>query len=564
VLPTALNAGSLALQRAGTVGALAARGAHANRRGVLSVGLAVGAGYWIGGKIGLAFGLPDTNMAVLWPPSMVLVVGLLLTPRQTWWVVLGAGLVARLSLQGSLAAPLPIQFLYYAANAGGALLTTVLIQRFCRGLPRFNSFESTAGFILAAVVVAPAAAALGLAAIFARIGWAPDFGAAWQARFLTDALSMLALLPLALVLLTSDLTLLRQHPVRRYLEAGALVLSLGLVVVLPLRELPSPINSLPFYLCAPVVVLLWAGVRFGVVGVSVSLLLVAALALWSAGHGHGPFAGRAPVDAILELQLFLVEIGAPVMLLAALVDQRRAITTDLQESNEASHNLAQRLLTAQERERTLIARELHDEIGQALTIVKISLDTMRLTQDTTAQAPLLDEGVALVEQAIEQVRDLSLLLRPAMLEHLGLEPALRWLVKTQAQRVGYRASFTADKLPVAPAPDVQITCYRVLQEALTNIARHARARHVSVTLQVADGSLRLTVRDDGEGFDVAAMRRRARHGGSMGLLSLEERASLANGRLAIVSAPGQGTTLILSLPYAGVAPAQPDQALGQG
>jgi signal transduction histidine kinase len=145
-----------------------------------------------------------------------------------------------------------------------------------------------------------------------------------------------------------------------------------------------------------------------------------------------------------------------------------------------------------------------------------------------------------------------------MLEHLGLVAALRWLVKTQAQRVGYHASFTADELPDAPSPDVEITCYRVLQEALTNIARHARARHVSVALRVVDRALCLTIRDDGEGFEVAAMRRRASQGGSVGLLSLEERASLANGRLAIVSAPGRGTTLILSLPYTGVAPAQPN------
>ena len=110
------------------------------------------------------------------------------------------------------------------------------------------------------------------------------------------------------------------------------------------------------------------------------------------------------------------QVGLPVMLMAALIDERRGIASNLRESNERAHSLAGKLIRAQERERTLIARELHDEIGQALTIVKINLDTMRLTEDATARSPLLDEGVAIVEQAIEQVRDLSLLLRPAMLD----------------------------------------------------------------------------------------------------------------------------------------------------
>ncbi len=542
----ALKRSSSVLQWAGLSGT---RGAWADRLGVLRVALAVGAGYFVGGKIGLLFGLPDTNIAVLWPPSIVLVVGLLLTPRRIWWAVLGAGLVARLSLHGPLASPLPIVLLYYAANAGGALLTALLLQRFCDGVPRFDSFASTARFIVAAVLVAPAAVAFLLAAIFTHLRWVPDFGMAWQARFLTDALSMLALLPPALLLLTSGLTPLRRHPVRRYVEAAVLlVLSLGVTAILHWTE-PSPSgNSLPSLFFAPVALLVWAGIRFGVVGVSVSLLLVAATSVWHASHGLGSFAGQPPADAVLGLQLFLVEVGLPIMLMAALIDERRGIARNLRESNERAHSLAGKLIRAQERERTLIARELHDEIGQALTIVKINLDTMRLTQDPTDRSPLLDEGVAIVEQAIEQVRDLSLLLRPAMLEHLGLEAALRWLVKTQAQRVGYHATFAADELPVAPSPDVQITCYRVLQEALTNIARHSRARNVSVALQVADGQLRLTVRDDGEGFDLATVRQRACEGSSMGLLSLEERASLAHGRLSIVSEPGQGTTLILSLP----------------
>ena len=177
----------------------------------------------------------------------------------------------------------------------------------------------------------------------------------------------------------------------------------------------------------------------------------------------------------------------------------------LQERNAQVRRLAGQLLVAQEQERALIARELHDEVGQALTTVKINLDTMRLLSGgPAAPAPseLLAEGVALVDRALEQVRDLSLLLRPALLDHLGLVAALRSLLNGQAQRVGYQVSFSAGPLVPAPSAEQELVCYRVAQEALTNVARHARATHVTLEVGVHEDQLRLTVRDDGAGFDL--------------------------------------------------------------
>ncbi|HEX2516608.1 MAG TPA: sensor histidine kinase, partial [Chloroflexota bacterium] len=233
----------------------------------------------------------------------------------------------------------------------------------------------------------------------------------------------------------------------------------------------------------------------------------------------------------------------------------------LQERNAQVRRLAGQLLVAQEHERAQIARELHDEVGQALTTVKINLDTMRLLSGGPgAPAPpeLLAEGVALVDQALEQVRDLSLLLRPALLDHLGLVAALRSLLHGQAQRVGYQVSFGAGPLVPAPSAEQELVCYRVAQEALTNVARHARATHVTLEVGVHQDQLRLTVRDDGAGFDPAEMRRRAQAGGSLGLLSLEERAALGGGTLEIDSAPGRGTTLVLTMPVPSAVPGAAD------
>ena len=148
-----------------------------------------------------------------------------------------------------------------------------------------------------------------------------------------------------------------------------------------------------------------------------------------------------------------------------------------------------------------------------------------------------------MERVLEQVRDLSLNLRPSMLDDLGLEPALRWYTKRQAAVAGLQAEFLADAMEDRLDPVVETACFRVAQEALTNVVRHARARRVAVEMRRQNGHLHLFVRDDGAGFDVAALRERAVMGASLGLLSMEERATLADGGLECKSSPGKGTQI---------------------
>jgi signal transduction histidine kinase len=146
------------------------------------------------------------------------------------------------------------------------------------------------------------------------------------------------------------------------------------------------------------------------------------------------------------------------------------------------------------------------------------------------------------------VRDLSLDLRPAMLDDLGLVSALRWYLDLQAKRVGYKARLAADTNDVRISPAIEIAAFRVAQEALTNVARHARARRVNVRLRVRDGALRLVIRDDGGGFDADAILRRGRRGEGLGLLGMRERAALLGGQVMIRSAPGRGTEVRLLIP----------------
>ncbi len=225
----------------------------------------------------------------------------------------------------------------------------------------------------------------------------------------------------------------------------------------------------------------------------------------------------------------------------------RRLRENLREIEERYRTLARRLLEVQEKERHRIARELHDDVGQILTTIKINLQ--EALSRPRSRARKLAESVASIEEAIDHVRETTLGLRPPILDDLGLAPALRWYVSRQATQAGLAfhldvASLDDMRFP----PSVETTCFRLMQEALTNVIRHARARRVEVEVSTAGGDLEIVVHDDGTGFDVAAAHKRALAGGSLGLLSMEERVSLAGGRLAIESTPGHGTTIRAHLP----------------
>ena len=203
--------------------------------------------------------------------------------------------------------------------------------------------------------------------------------------------------------------------------------------------------------------------------------------------------------------------------------------------------LSRRLVEAQETERRNIARELHDEIGQALTVMQLNLQAMLQSPGTKALTPRLNENLKVVERVLEQVQDISLNLRPSMLDDLGLEAALG-MVDPPAGRLG-RAEVRSQGGRLGAALDsvIETECFRVAQEALTNVMRHAQAKTVTVELCKENGQLHLRVRDDGIGFEVADTREKAVRGASLGLLSMEERAALSGGGLEFNSAPGHGT-----------------------
>lgn len=222
--------------------------------------------------------------------------------------------------------------------------------------------------------------------------------------------------------------------------------------------------------------------------------------------------------------------------------------SDRKRTEEALRTLSHRLLHAQEEERRRIARELHDEVGQVLTAVKIQIQALSRSDQADERSARLQECVEGVDRAIRQVRDLSLALRPSLLDDLGLAAALRWYVDRQARDAGFRAELHIDKETPRLAPEVETACFRMVQEALTNVLRHSGAHKVAVTVRLVGPTVEIEVRDDGRGFDPAAVQIRAAAGECVGLSGMAERVSLVGGRLTIESAPGEGTLVRAQFP----------------
>jgi signal transduction histidine kinase len=200
-------------------------------------------------------------------------------------------------------------------------------------------------------------------------------------------------------------------------------------------------------------------------------------------------------------------------------------------------------VSAQEQERRRLARELHDETGQALTSILLGLRTVEEAQGESAMHSAVAEVRELVRATLQDVRQLAVELRPKALDDFGLVAALERLAESFAEQTGISVAFESMLPSGRLAPEVETALYRIVQESLTNIVKHARADSVSIVLGRKADSVSVVVEDDGVGFDPD----RAREDG-LGLIGMRERVSLLGGRLAVESRPGAGTTFVAEVP----------------
>ena len=267
------------------------------------------------------------------------------------------------------------------------------------------------------------------------------------------------------------------------------------------------------------------------------------------GHAHLQARMRRRDGAVIHVEISARRLrNGDIQSTIQDVTERHAAEERERAYMEELREMSRRLSEAQETERRAIARELHDEVGQALTATRINLKDLQEHAGDATLAGRLADSEAVVAELLTKVRQMSLDLHPSVLDDLGLVPALRWCVRTRT--VGSELQVLLHLPGELPRFEdmTEITLFRVFQETLSNVLKHAAAAHLDVHMEYAGGRLVMEVKDDGKGFDTEAARRDALSGKSLGLLGMQERARLAGGELILDSAPGKGTATRLSLP----------------
>lgn len=234
------------------------------------------------------------------------------------------------------------------------------------------------------------------------------------------------------------------------------------------------------------------------------------------------------------------------------ISEPERMRLELEQANQRLQHLSQRLMEVQETQRRQLARDLHDDIGQQLTGLKLHLQ--RLGRALTHEPPLatlVGQLAEAADEALSKVRSMSLALHPLQLETLGLQAAVHWHLSRFLEAAQTCWSLKLDGDSIDLPPDIALVAFRIVQEAVNNVARHAHANTVDVGIFRTDTALRVEIVDDGIGFDHQAARARAQ---SLGLTSMEERAAALSGELNIASISGVGTRVTVSLPIPGTSP----------
>ena len=492
--------------------------------------------------------------AAIWPPDAVLLVALLFDrPDRWWWYLLGA-LPIRWFV---LPAPQWLLWSLYANDALKAVLSASVLRRVLPDAPRVNTLRDFAAFILVAAVLSPVLSAFGGAATRAWIG--DRFWSVWLRWFLGDSLAIIALVPAFLFAAQGRFS-------RPLVSAAELtVLAVGLVFGswLAFWFADRAATYTPLFLYAPIPALVWAAVRVGPGGVSISLAFMVLLALAGAEIGHGPFAAYGHAVNLLAVQLFLTMLTLPLTAMTLLIDERRKAQQELawsrgelQAQNVQLRTLAGRLMTAYEDERENISRDLHDDIGQRLALIATGIDRVNL--DHQERPSIAGNGLQGIRSEVHELASdlhgLSRELYSSTVQHLGLARALRnWCTHMAAQHQ-LAIEFIEDGHDGLPR-DASMCLYRVAQEGLKNAVKHGRAQQITVELTSDSASMRLRVTDSGVGFDPGAPT------DGIGLASLRERLRFIGGALSVTSTPGNGAEVMAEIPMRDWPAARPFSAV---
>lgn len=287
-----------------------------------------------------------------------------------------------------------------------------------------------------------------------------------------------------------------------------------------------------------------ASLAFALYAVSGGILVPTSI-LFSANTAAG-----VPPSAIAQLPVQIVRLLLAPVIAWVVVRTLRVFEVEhlleVEDLNRQLQRLTRSAVTAQEEERKRISLELHDDTAQLLSSLLVRLKLLQGVQNLQDLGARCAELMSLASEATESIRRMATQLRPVALDDLGLVAAIQWYIERFTRREGLQVQLKASGCKARIDPETELVVYRIVQESLRNVAKHAQASSVAVSLEIADNKLRLSVKDDGIGFDPLAVRRSESAG--MGLLGMSERAALVGGTMSVRSQPGSGTTVRVEIP----------------
>ena len=501
------------------------------------IALLVALSYYAGSELGFFLKPAHTEIATLWPPSAILLAAFLLAPTRMWWVFLLMVLPAHLLVQLRDDTSLVTALGWFIANTCGAFLGAACIRRFKKEKTLFDSLEGIIIFLTFGVLLPPLVKSFLSALATLQTGRESNYWMLWTTRLSSNVISNLILVPTIVIFWRNAISWLRSAKLARHFEAGALAVAIVVVSFLIFSR-ENQAGSIPAVLYAPLPLLFWAAARFGLGGLSASLLGVASVSIWFAIHGRGPIGPSATihdmlVPRILSIHSVLIVSGLPLMLMAALIAERRC-------SGETLRNTRGRLIDAQEQECHRIARELQENITQRLTLMCVSVDELRAASNTTATQPL--NGLHnRISDTFNTTLRLSNTIHPFMVEYLGLARALIKLCRDTGAESGLTINCSVEGLPPDLPPDVSHRLFRVAQEALRYIIQSSDAKTAAVELRVGGGRMLLRIADDGIGIS-------SQRGESTGVAYMREQTLSLGGTFNLMSAPDRGMVIEASVP----------------
>jgi signal transduction histidine kinase len=481
---------------------------------------------YLSARLGGALAVRPPIAWPLWPGCAILVGVLLLVPRKFWLKLILSAFTAFVLYDLQTGVDIRSIVILILADTIEVLTVALGVSYLFHGFAHLNSLKSLAQYSFLAVIVAPVSVAF--IGSFALHG---NYWGSWRISYFSEALALLTLTP-AILGWAGEGRAWAKKSRGYYLEAAMLMVALSFLGYITLTT--SKTSNWPAALYSMVPLLLWSALRFGSVGVSTSMIVVAFFSIWGAVHGRGPFTASDPLQQVVSLQVFLLLAAAPFMVLAAVVEERK-------QTEEALRDLSACLIHSHEEERNRLARELHDDFSQRLSV--LALDLEKAAEST--RHSLGDTGNKIHDlwsEACKIGADLHALshqLHSSTLESLGLVPGISSFCNEFSEQQGIQAAFAHEDVPRSIAPDVALCLFRIVQEALRNVKRHSCSSNAQVRLETVNGEVHLRVSDEGVGFNENEA---SQHVG-LGIRSMKERLRLVGGRFEIRTRPSEGTQI---------------------